>query len=120
MSEFKYLRCVLDEAGTYEAVCHRNLASRRRVAGSIRSLVNARALQLQCTGVLHESLLGLVLMYGNETMIWNEKKRSRIKVEHMNNFIGLLGVRRMGKVPNVRIIKLCGVTKGFMKVFSDG
>ena len=32
----------------------RKVASERRVAGAIRSLVNARSLQLQCARVLHE------------------------------------------------------------------
>ena len=39
--EFKYLECVLDESGTDEAEYSRKVASWRRVAGSIRSLVNA-------------------------------------------------------------------------------
>ena len=37
----------LDESGTDEAEC------RRRVAGAIRSLVNAGDLQLECARVLH-------------------------------------------------------------------
>ena len=44
--EFKYLGCVLDESGTDEAECNRKAASGRRVSGAIRSLVNARGLQL--------------------------------------------------------------------------
>ena len=49
----------------------------KRVAGAIRSLVNARSLQLECARVLHESLLVPVLTYGGETMIWREKERSK-------------------------------------------
>ena len=45
-SEFKYLGCVLDESGTDEAKCSRKVTSGRKVAGAIRSLVNARGLQL--------------------------------------------------------------------------
>ena len=45
VSEFKYLECVLDEYGTDEAKCS------RRVAGAIRSLVNARELQLECASI---------------------------------------------------------------------
>ena len=36
-SEFKYLRCVLDEAGTDEAECSRKVVSGKKVAGAIRS-----------------------------------------------------------------------------------
>ena len=41
VSEFKYLECVLEESGTDGAECNRNMASGRRVAGAIRSLINA-------------------------------------------------------------------------------
>ena len=46
---------ILDESGTEEAECCRKVASRRRVAGSIRSLINYRDLQLSCARVLHET-----------------------------------------------------------------
>ena len=61
VSKFKYLGCVLDESGTDEAECHRKVASRRRVAVAIRSLVNVRGLHLKCDRVLHETLLLPVL-----------------------------------------------------------
>ena len=44
-------------------------------------------------------------------MIWREKERSRIRTVHMDNLRGLLGIRRIDKVPNVRIKELFGVTK---------
>ena len=58
--------------------CCKKVASGRRIAGVIRSLVNVRGLQLQCARVLHETLLVPVLMYGRETVIW-KNKRSRIR-----------------------------------------
>ena len=69
VSEFKYLRCVLDESGTVEAECSRKVANERKVAGAITLMVNARSLQLECAGVLHESLMASFLMYGSEKMI---------------------------------------------------
>ena len=52
------------------------MTSGRRYAGAIWSLVNARDLQLECTRVLHETLLVPVFMYGSETMLWKKKERS--------------------------------------------
>ena len=69
VSEFKYYGCVLNDSGTDGAECSRNVASGRRVAGAIRSLVNAGYLQLDCSIVLYETLLVPVLMYGSETML---------------------------------------------------
>ena len=55
------------------------MASERRFEGAMKSLVNARGLQLECAKVLHETLLVLVLMSGSETMIWKEMKKFRIR-----------------------------------------
>ena len=59
----------MDESGTNGAECNRKLVSRRRIAGEIRSLVNARDLQLESARVLHETLLMPVLMYGFELIV---------------------------------------------------
>ena len=65
-------------------------------------------------------MLGPVLMYGSETMIWKEKERSRIRAVQMEHLRGLLVIRRMNKVANAWIRELFGVLKGLMKVFSEG
>ena len=83
MSQIKYLGCVLDELGTDCAKCHRKVARRWRVGVSIRSLVNARSLQLERVRMLLESLLVPLLLYGC-----------------VDNFRGLLGIRRMDTILN--------------------
>ena len=85
----------------------------RKVA-SVRSLVNARGLQLQYVMVLHEILLVPVLIYRNETMILKGKKRSRIRTVQMDNLKDFLGIRRMDKVLNALIRELYGLTKESM------
>ena len=61
------------------------------VAGGIKSLVNARDLQLECARVLHEALLVPVLMYGSETMLLKEKETSRIRAVQISEDCLLLG-----------------------------
>ena len=61
--------CVLDESGTDEAECSGKVVSRRKDAGAIRFLINARSLQVECARVLQESLLVPVLTYRSETVI---------------------------------------------------
>ena len=41
----------MEEAGTDETECSRKVASGRRVAGVIRSLVNARDLKIECASL---------------------------------------------------------------------
>ena len=84
--------------------------------------MNARGLQLECTGVLHETLFVPVLI--SETMIWKEEERYMIKAVQMDKIRSLLGIRRMDRIPNARTKELCGMAKGvyerLRKIFSIG
>ena len=46
-------------------------------------------------------------------MLW-EEERSRVRAVQMDNLRGLLGIRRMDRVPNARIMELCEVKKGLV------
>ena len=48
-----------------------------------------------------------------------EEERSRIMAVQMSNLRGLLGFRRMGRVANAEIRKLCGMTKGVDERIED-
>ena len=52
---------------------------------------------------MHETLHVPVLTYGSETMLWKEKGRFRIGAVKLDNLRGLLGIRRMDRVPNAWI-----------------
>ena len=53
-------------------------------------------------------------------MLWKEKERSRVRVVQMDNLRGLLGIKRMDRIPNARIRELCGVKKGLDKRIDEG
>ena len=53
-----------------------------------------------------------VLIYDSETMKWKEKERFRIRTVQMENLRDLIAIRRMDRVPNERIRKLCRMAKG--------
>ena len=86
----------------------------------MRSLVNARSLQLECGLVLQELLLVHVITYRSETMIWREKESSVISTVHMDNLRVLLGIKRMDKVQDARIRKLCEVTEDVDERIHEG
>ena len=90
----------MDKSGTDEPECSWKVMSAgcTAVAGAIKSLVNARSVQLECARVFHESLLVSILMYGSESIKWREKDMSRILAAQMDNLRGLLGIRRLDKV----------------------
>ena len=66
------------------------------------------------------SLLVPVLMDGSQTVIWREQERCRIRGIHIDNLRCLLGMRKMGKVPNAWIRDLYGETKGVDEVIDEG
>ena len=47
-------------------------------------------------------------------------KRKRVKAVQMDNFRGLIGIRRMDKIPNARIKELCGVKKRLDERIDEG
>ena len=49
--------------------------------GAIRSLVNAKSLQLECRMGLREALLIPALLYSSERVLWKEKERSRVRAD---------------------------------------
>ena len=57
--------------------------------------------------------------YGSETMLW-KKERPRIWAVQMDNLRGLLGFRRMDRVPNTWIRELFGVKKGLDERIDEG
>ena len=61
----------------------RKVLSGKNFAGAIGSLDNARGLQFECVRVLHEVLLMPILLDENETMIWREKEKSKIRAVQM-------------------------------------
>ena len=54
-----------------------------------------------------------------ETMSWKEE-RSSIRAAQMDNFRGLLCIRRIDKVLNAWVRELCRVTKGVDKRIEEG
>ena len=58
-----------NESRTDNAECLRKVTSGRKVAGAIRSLLNAKDLQFECARVLHELLIVPVLLYVSETRL---------------------------------------------------
>ena len=50
-------------------MCRGKVASGKKVAGAIRSMVSARGLQFECAIVMHEELLVPILLYGCEIII---------------------------------------------------
>lgn len=67
------------------------------MAGAVKSLVSAKGLNFECPRILHESILLLVLMYSSETVVWNEKCRSKVHVVQMGKGVSVRKIDEMNK-----------------------
>ena len=47
------------------------------------------------------------LIYGNETVVWRMKQRSRIRDAQIDNFKGLEGIRIIYRIANLPVRELC-------------
>ena len=74
--KFKYLGGVFDESGTDDPDCNRKGTS-EKIVGTIRSLVKATSLQLDCAGGLYEPMLVPVLSHGSTKIVWREEESYR-------------------------------------------
>src|SRR5678816_2738899 len=94
MSEFKYLGYIVDEKGTDDAECSMKVVKGRKMAGAIKSLVDAKGIRLECARVLYDGMLLPVLMYSSETMSGirgtSVKYRYRTSAGATRHFDGLL------------------------------
>ena len=95
------------------AECSRKVAGERRVSGVIRSLVNARDMQLECARVHYETMKHCMYLFLCMALrqCYRKRRRDLGLGLYMDNLRGLLGIRRIDRVPNTRISELCGVTK---------
>ena len=62
---------MLNEKGVDDTECGRKVTSVNKVAGTRKSLVNAKRLSCERNRVLHESMLLSVLMYDSKAMVWS-------------------------------------------------
>ena len=90
------------------------MGSGRKITGAIRSLVNAKVLRLECVGALHETLLLLVMFYGSKTMAWreNDVEIRDDQMDRLRDLLGILGIRRMDRLPNAQIRDVWSVEEG--------
>ena len=70
---------MLSELGTDGSESCRKVQDGIRVADATISLVNPKSLQYECTRILDDSLLVLVLLYGSNAMVCREKEISRVR-----------------------------------------
>ena len=60
------------------------------------------SVEFECAKVMDDDdLLVPVLIYENETVVWREKERPKIRAVQMDNIRGLSCIRRIDRMQNV-------------------
>ena len=66
---------MLDESGSDEVECSRKVASGRKAANAIRSIVTAWTLCLECVRVLNEAHFVSVFKYRSEPQVFGREEK---------------------------------------------
>ena len=99
----------------HEAECCRKATSGGRAASATRFLIETINLQLECATVLHET----VLTYGNETMLWKQEVRFRIRAVQITIIRSLLIIWMMDIILIAQIRVFGGIMRGVDERIED-
>ena len=106
--------------GCEKDVDQRNVQG-RRVAGFVSSMVKKNGLNVECArATIHNVVLVPTLLYGSETICLKEKEMSRIRALEMDCLRSIVDVRRIDRVRNADVRKVCGVQKGIDEIRRRG
>ncbi len=100
VSEFKYLGSVMCKHGGTEGEIRERALQGRRVAGSLRQIINGRSVSMEVKRDLRSTIVVPALTYASETWAWNESQRSRVQAVEMSYFGNVYGVSRMDGMSN--------------------
>ena len=117
---FKYLGSVFEKRGGCENDVNQRVIQGKKVGGIVRNLVKRNGLSVECARTIHEVVLVPTLLYGSETVYLKERDISRIRAVEMDCLRSIVGVRRMDRVRNADVRKVCGVSKGVEKKREGG
>ena len=105
---YRYLGVdILNDSGMGEKVNHR-IGEARKAWGALKDVWKKRHISREAKVGMYEGIIELSLLYGCETWVLNVRDRERMEAVEMNCLRNICGLRRIDRVPNVEIRRMCG------------
>ena len=105
---YRYLGVdVSNDSGMGEEVNHR-IGEARRAWGALKDVWKKRHISREAKVGMYEGIIEPSLLYGCETWVLNVHDRRRMEAVEMNCMRNICGLRRIDRVSNVEIRRMCG------------
>ena len=105
---YRYLGVdISNDGGMGEEVNHR-IGEARRAWGALKNVWKKRHISREAKVGMYEGIVEPSLLYGCETWVLNVRDRRRMEAVEMNCLRNICRLRRIDRVPNVEIRRMCG------------
>merc|ERR1712002_286773 len=117
---YRYLGLdISNDSGMDEEVNHR-IGEARRAWGALKDVWKKRYISREAKVGIYEGIIEPSLLYGCETWVLNGQDGGRMEAVEMNCMGNICGLRRIDKVPNVEIRRMCGKNVGVSERMDRG
>ena len=104
---YRYLGVdISNDSGMGEEVNHR-IGEARKAWGALKDVWKKRHISREAKVGMYEGIIEPSLMYGCEAWVLNVRDRKRMEAVEMNCLRNICGIRRIDRVPNVEIRRMC-------------
>ena len=93
--------------GMGEEVNHR-IGEARKAWGALKDVWKKRHIFREAKVGMYKGIIEPSLLYGCETWVLNVRDKNRMEAVEMNCLRNICGLRRIDRVPNVEIRRMCG------------
>ena len=108
VQKYRYLGTdVANDGRMHEEISHR-ITEARKAAGALGSLWKRRNISREAKVGMFEGIVEPSLMYGSEVWVLNKSERKKIEAVEMNCLRSICGVRRIDRVRNEEVRRVCG------------
>ena len=105
---YRYLAVdISNDSGMGEEVNHR-IGEARKAWGALKDVWKKRHISREAKVGMYEGIIEPSLQHGCETWVLNVRDRKRMEAVEMNCLRNICGLRRIDRVPNVEIRRMCG------------
>merc|ERR1711872_65064 len=105
---YRYLGVdIANDSRMSEEVNHR-IGEARKACGALKGLWKKRHISREVKVRMYEGIIEPSLLYGSEAWTLKLNERKRIEAVEMNCLRNIFGLRRIDRIPNVEIRRICG------------
>ena len=99
---------------------NRRIVEARKAWGELKDVWKKRHISREAKVGMYEGIIEPSLLYGCETWVLNVRDRKRMEAVEMNGLRNICGLRRIDRVPNVVIRRMCGKNVSVSKKIGQG